>query len=176
VSDRHSGSRGDMFANEEESIYGRSTTEAKSLTISCSRFECASLPRTCKIRGSGNAVTERTEPHPVRATDELEHWFEPWRDATPQHLADRARGRWAEINRSRRVHDTTRCRTTECTSPDNNIQKCRRGRKNEKCRRQCSLSRRYSPTAFWSYRAPCALRSLRHQSRFNGLCFRSDYS
>ncbi|MCE4546383.1 MULTISPECIES: hypothetical protein [unclassified Caballeronia] len=38
---------------------------------------------------------ERTDPHPVRATDELEHWFEPWRDATPQHLADRALGRWA---------------------------------------------------------------------------------
>jgi hypothetical protein len=38
---------------------------------------------------------ERTEPHPVRATDELEHWFEPWRDATPQHLADRALARWA---------------------------------------------------------------------------------
>lgn len=37
---------------------------------------------------------ERTDPHPVRATDELEHWFEPWRDATPQHLADRALARW----------------------------------------------------------------------------------
>ncbi|MEM5275183.1 hypothetical protein VSR17_09095 [Cupriavidus taiwanensis] len=39
-------------------------------------------------------VHERTEPHPVRATDELEHWFEPWRDATPQQLADRALARW----------------------------------------------------------------------------------
>jgi hypothetical protein len=39
-------------------------------------------------------VHERTEPHPVRATDELEHWFEPWRDTTPQHLADRALARW----------------------------------------------------------------------------------
>jgi hypothetical protein len=38
---------------------------------------------------------ERTAPHPVRATDELEHWFEPWRDATPQHLADCALTRWA---------------------------------------------------------------------------------
>ncbi len=35
-------------------------------------------------------VHERTEPHPVRATDELEHWFEPWRDTTPTHLANRA--------------------------------------------------------------------------------------
>jgi hypothetical protein len=37
---------------------------------------------------------ERTEPHPVRATDELEHWFEPWRDTTPRDLADRALARW----------------------------------------------------------------------------------
>lgn len=40
-------------------------------------------------------VHERTEPHPVRATDELEHWFEPWRDATPQQLAALALARWA---------------------------------------------------------------------------------
>ncbi|WP_235210447.1 hypothetical protein [Caballeronia sordidicola] len=39
-------------------------------------------------------IHEKTEPHPVRATDELEHWFEPWRDATPQHLAERALIRW----------------------------------------------------------------------------------
>lgn len=40
-------------------------------------------------------IHERTEPHPVRATDGLEHWFEPWRDATPRHLADCALARWA---------------------------------------------------------------------------------
>ncbi|MCA8090863.1 hypothetical protein LGM65_08135 [Burkholderia anthina] len=39
-------------------------------------------------------VHERTDPHPVRATDELEHWFEPWKDATPEELADRALARW----------------------------------------------------------------------------------
>lgn len=39
-------------------------------------------------------IHERTQPHPVRATDELEHWFEPWRDATPQHLATLALNRW----------------------------------------------------------------------------------
>jgi hypothetical protein len=39
-------------------------------------------------------IHERTFPHPVRATDELEHWFEPWRDATPQNLATRALNRW----------------------------------------------------------------------------------
>lgn len=39
-------------------------------------------------------VHERTDPHPVRATDELEHWFEPWKDATPEELADRALAKW----------------------------------------------------------------------------------
>ena len=39
-------------------------------------------------------IHERTDPHPVRATDELEHWFEPWLDATPHNLADRALARW----------------------------------------------------------------------------------
>jgi hypothetical protein len=37
-----------------------------------------------KLQDSGLQVLPvhaRTEPHPVRATDELEHWFEPWRDA-----------------------------------------------------------------------------------------------
>jgi hypothetical protein len=51
-----------------------------------------------KLQASGQPTLplhERTEPHPVRATDELEHWFEPWRDTTPRHLADRARARWA---------------------------------------------------------------------------------
>ncbi|WP_244099529.1 hypothetical protein [Burkholderia pyrrocinia] len=41
------------------------------------------------------AIHERTEPHPVRATDELEHWFEPWRDTTAAKLAERALARWA---------------------------------------------------------------------------------
>ncbi|KLU24697.1 hypothetical protein EOS_18760 [Caballeronia mineralivorans PML1(12)] len=40
-------------------------------------------------------IHERTDPHPVRATDELEHWFQPWLDATPEHLAQRSVARWA---------------------------------------------------------------------------------
>ena len=48
-------------------------------------------------------IHERTEPHPVRATDELEHWFEPWRDATPQHLAERALARWSAFVRDVQV-------------------------------------------------------------------------
>lgn len=40
------------------------------------------------------AIHERTDPHPVRATDELVHWFEPWREATADQLAARAVARW----------------------------------------------------------------------------------
>jgi len=40
-------------------------------------------------------IHERTDPHPVRATDELEHWFQPWLDTTPEHLAQRSVARWA---------------------------------------------------------------------------------
>jgi hypothetical protein len=40
------------------------------------------------------AIHERADPHPVRATDELAHWFEPWRDCTPNELAARAAARW----------------------------------------------------------------------------------
>lgn len=50
-------------------------------------------------------IHERTEPHPVRATDELEHWFEPWRDTTPQHLANRALARWTAFVEATRPDD-----------------------------------------------------------------------
>lgn len=40
------------------------------------------------------AIHERTDPHPVRATDELAHWFEPWRDCSAAELAARALARW----------------------------------------------------------------------------------
>ena len=39
-------------------------------------------------------VHERADPHPVRATDELQHWFEPWRESTAEQLASRAISRW----------------------------------------------------------------------------------
>ncbi|WP_235527537.1 hypothetical protein [Burkholderia sp. Leaf177] len=53
-------------------------------------------------------IHERTNPHPVRATDELEHWFEPWRDATPENLADRALARWAALVEDMRADTTIR--------------------------------------------------------------------
>jgi len=40
------------------------------------------------------AVHERADPHPVRATDELQHWFEPWRESTGEQLARSALSRW----------------------------------------------------------------------------------
>lgn len=40
------------------------------------------------------AVHERSDPHPVRATDELQHWFEPWRESTAEQLARRALSKW----------------------------------------------------------------------------------
>jgi hypothetical protein len=42
-------------------------------------------------------IHERTDPHPVRATDELEHWFQPWIDATPTQLAARSVNKWASL-------------------------------------------------------------------------------
>lgn len=42
-------------------------------------------------------IHERTEPHPVRATDELEHWFQPWIDATPAQLSARSVNKWASF-------------------------------------------------------------------------------
>jgi hypothetical protein len=39
-------------------------------------------------------VTELTRPHPVRATDELAHWYQPWLDAKPAELAERSLTKW----------------------------------------------------------------------------------
>ena len=40
------------------------------------------------------AIHERADPHPVRATDELQCWFEPWLESTAEQLAARAVSRW----------------------------------------------------------------------------------
>ena len=40
------------------------------------------------------AITERFEPHPVRGTDGLDHWFQPWLDVTTDGLADRSLAKW----------------------------------------------------------------------------------
>ena len=48
-------------------------------------------------------IHETTDPHPVRATDELEHWFEPWWETTPENLADRALAKWTAFVEDTRV-------------------------------------------------------------------------
>jgi hypothetical protein len=40
------------------------------------------------------AITERVEPHPVRGTDGLDHWFQPWLDITIEGLVDRCLAKW----------------------------------------------------------------------------------
>jgi hypothetical protein len=39
-------------------------------------------------------LTEKKFPHPLRATDELEHWFQPWLDVSPAELASRSLAKW----------------------------------------------------------------------------------
>ncbi|MGN6141756.1 MAG: hypothetical protein ACTHNV_22905 [Ralstonia sp.] len=41
------------------------------------------------------AIHERTDPHPVRATDDLAHWFQPWLDITPDQLVQRSVEKWS---------------------------------------------------------------------------------
>ncbi|MGH6627226.1 MAG: hypothetical protein ACRECD_11950 [Burkholderiaceae bacterium] len=52
------------------------------------------------------AIHERTDPHPVRATDELEHWFRPWLDATPAQLADSSVAKWRAFAESAKLSDS----------------------------------------------------------------------
>ncbi|MDP3761233.1 MAG: hypothetical protein Q8R01_12040 [Ramlibacter sp.] len=39
-------------------------------------------------------LTEKKFPHPLRATDELEHWFQPWLDVSVDELASRNLAKW----------------------------------------------------------------------------------
>lgn len=53
-------------------------------------------------------VHERTDPHPVRAADELEHCFQPWLDTTPTQLAARSAAKWASLVEEARADGTVR--------------------------------------------------------------------
>jgi thymidylate kinase len=60
-----------------------------------------------RIAASGYVVdsfTEAADPHPVRASDDLPHFFEPWLDALPAELARRSREKWARYV-AQRLHD-----------------------------------------------------------------------
>jgi hypothetical protein len=39
-------------------------------------------------------LTEKKFPHPLRATDELAHWFQPWLDVSVEELASRNLAKW----------------------------------------------------------------------------------
>ncbi len=43
------------------------------------------------------AYHERSDPHPVRATDTVENWFKPWLELTYRELATRGIARWARF-------------------------------------------------------------------------------
>lgn len=45
-------------------------------------------------------LTEKKFPHPLRATDELAHWFQPWLDVTPAELAARNLAKWQQFVQS----------------------------------------------------------------------------
>jgi hypothetical protein len=48
------------------------------------------------------AVHENADPHPVRGTDGIEHWFQPWLDLSTRELAARGLAKWqAFVARSR---------------------------------------------------------------------------
>lgn len=50
-------------------------------------------------------IHERVDPHPIRATDELEHWFQPWLDATPEGLIERSLKKWRSFVDTARASD-----------------------------------------------------------------------
>jgi hypothetical protein len=53
------------------------------------QLEAAGLPAL--------AITERIDPHPVRGTDGLDHWFQPWLDVTAEGLAERSLAKWRKF-------------------------------------------------------------------------------
>ena len=72
----------------------------KSTTI---RFIATSLE---EAKRRAQPIQEMTTPHPIRATDELAHWFQPWLDVTPVDLAERSLSKWRSFVDSVRTVDT----------------------------------------------------------------------
>jgi hypothetical protein len=62
-----------------------------------------------KLENAGRraqAITEMARPHPVRATDGLPHWYQPWIDITPAELAERSLAKWRGFVGSTQAGDT----------------------------------------------------------------------
>jgi hypothetical protein len=58
-----------------------------------------------RIDGAGSEVaiyTEAADPHPVRASDDLPDFFQPWLDVEARELASRVRAKWARYAEQRR--------------------------------------------------------------------------
>jgi hypothetical protein len=55
---------------------------------------------------TAQAITERTDPHPVRGTDGLDHWFQPWLDITVTELAERCLQKWRTFVATAQVAET----------------------------------------------------------------------
>jgi len=51
-------------------------------------------------------LTEMTRPHPVRATDGLPHWYQPWLDVTPAELVERSLAKWRTFVGATRASDS----------------------------------------------------------------------
>jgi hypothetical protein len=67
------------------------------------RFIATSLE---EAKRRAQPIQEMTTPHPIRATDELAHWFQPWLDVTPVGLAERSLSKWRSFVDSVRTVDT----------------------------------------------------------------------
>jgi hypothetical protein len=66
------------------------------------RFAAARLEQAGQ---RATAIHERTDPHPLRATDDLVHPFQPWLDVTPAELARRSLEKWRAFAQSTRASD-----------------------------------------------------------------------
>jgi hypothetical protein len=51
-------------------------------------------------------LTEMTRPHPVRATDGLPHWYQPWLDVTLAELVERSLAKWRTFVGATRASDS----------------------------------------------------------------------
>jgi hypothetical protein len=68
------------------------TREGDALGYLDKRLRLSSQLATVNRRAE--SITEMTTPHPVRATDGLAHWYQPWVDVTPTELVERSLRKW----------------------------------------------------------------------------------
>lgn len=59
-----------------------------------------------RVNRRAESITEMARPHPVRATDDLTHWHQPWLDVTPADLAERSLAKWRSFADATQASDT----------------------------------------------------------------------